>query len=876
MNPDATDLLTRLFLQASSLDRVDRAAFLDAACAGDVRLRDEVLSLLDHADRGPEYLRTGGLAPRFPALDWKTGTQIGPYRVLGLLGEGGMGIVLRAEQLEPIRRTVAIKILRLATSTPEAVTRFASEVRALAVLNHPHIAHVYDAGTTPEGLPWLAMELVSGEPISAYCERKGLSIDERLVLFRQVCDAVQHAHHNAIIHRDLKRSNVLVTEIDGRPVAKVIDFGIAKFVGQSGGAGDPLTEVGKLVGTPECMSPEQAALGLAIVDARTDVYSLGVLLYELLAGAAPFEDPDLVQLLRRIREEEPQRPSVRTADRRLRGDLDWITMKALEKDPERRYSTPADLGADTGRHLAGEAVAAGPPSATYRLRKLALRHRVAVAFGSLFLVSLVTSSVFATIQARRANAEAAEQEQITQFLLSLFEAPPDLTRNAPGLRGTLEISLKRVREGLEDRPLLRARLLHAMGDAYRALSLIPEALPPLEEARNALLALRGSADRYTLAATESLALALRRSGRFEQAGSLLLEVLASEESAAGKDDVQVLRTAGKLGALYKDWGRIELAVRYLERASRGLETAPGATEAEALTARALLAGSYLELHRYADADRLLVDLLDRMPADHVEISIAHYNLACARANLGHHEQALPELRRAIELGFGYVGSILQDPHLVPLHGYPEFAVLEKQARLAGPAAWARVSALAEREMRDGRYASAESMILQVLDAIGRERRQAGHRDSMAPLLLLADVQLRRGAYAEAERTLLERLDIAERDPRVNRSQFPITYRHLAQCYIALREWTQARDALERSAGAAAPGSNSAGAAYVQAELAALDRKWSEALRFLELAVERGYEDADYLSRDLAFEALRGDAEFRRIAAVVEDRQFFRN
>ena len=286
--------------------------------------------------------------------------------------------------------------------------------------------------------------------------------------------------------------------------------------------------------------------------------------------------------------------------------------------------------------------------------------------------------------------------------------------------------------------------------------------------------------------------------------------------------------------------------------------------------------TYLELHRYTEAERLLVEIVDRMPANHAELPIASYNLACARANLGQHQQALRDLRRSIELGFGAVGSMLQDPHLVPLHGYPEFAVLEKQARLLGAGERSRVGALAEREMREGRYLSAERMMQQVLEGVRLARGMAGHRDSLAPLLVLADVRLRRGAYAEAERTLLERLDIAEHDPRVNRSQIPITYRYLAQCRIALGERTQARQAVERSVIPAPAGFNNLTSAYVQAELAALDEKRSEALRFLELAAEWGYDDADWLARDLAFDALRGDAEFQRIAAVVEDRQFLRD
>ena len=883
MDPEATDEVSRLFQQAADLEPAARAAFLDRACAGDTRLRDEVLSLLGHADHCPPYLQTGAFARRLPAPSYEIGKRIGSYRIAGVLGEGGMGIVLRAEQLEPIRREVAIKVVRLEAATREVVDRFASELRALAALSHPHIAHVHDAGTTDEGLPYLVMELVPGEPITDYCTRKRLSVDERLALFRQVCNAIQHAHRKAVIHRDLKRSNVLVADVDGRPVAKVIDFGIAKLVGDSGSTEVALTEAGRLVGTPEYMSPEQATLGLKGLDARTDVYSLGVLLYELLVGSRPFDGdaPDLLELLRRIREDEPAKPSSRAdreVTRRLRGDLDWITLKALEKDPERRYATPADLEADIERHLAGEAVAAGPPTASYRLRKLAARHRVAALSGAVFLVSLVGFSVFAGVQARRANAEAAEQELMTRFLLSLFEAPDVVTRGGPNVRGTLEVSLEQVRTGLEDRPVLRARLLHAMGYAYRGLGLEREAVEPLEEARSALSALVGPADPQTLAAAESLAEAFRAGSQYAEAEPLFLEALRVREATSGANEIDTLRTAGRLGQLYKDWGQYDLAERYLERASRGFDEKRGRQDAESLSLRGFLAGTYLELAKFAETERLLVELVEAMPAvlgeGAVELTVAYYNLASARAELGRSSEAMDGLRRAIERGFPYVGSILQDPHLGSLHEAPGFSELERQARLNTQATWNRATARAGQELLLGRYESAERLALRALEGVRRVRRSGNHQNLIAPMLTVADARLRRGAYDEAEQILLERLATVQGNPKIDRSHEAETYQYLAQAHIGRRDWARARQAVELSVPVTVLRDKFAYWAYSRAEIAALDGDRAEALRYLDLAADRGFNDADWLAFDLAFVPLHADPEFRRIETVVRKRQLF--
>jgi serine/threonine protein kinase len=329
------------------------------------------------------------------------------------LGEGGMGEVFEAEQLEPVRRRVALKLIKRGMESKEVLARFDSERQALALMSHPNVAQVYDAGTTTDGRPYFVMEFVQGVSVPQYCDTNRLTTAERLGLFTQICDGVQHAHHKGVIHRDIKPSNVLVKVQDSKPVPKIIDFGVAKAISQRLTEQTLFTAIGEFIGTPEYMSPEQAEMTELDIDTRTDVYSLGIVLYEMLVGAQPFDARELRrsgfdEMRRKIREEEPPRPSVRlsgmgeestsaaknrrsessTLARQLHGDLDWITMKALEKDRTRRYDSPGELAADIGRHLRDEPVLAGPPSTTYRVKKFVRRHTVGVAASALVVLAL--------------------------------------------------------------------------------------------------------------------------------------------------------------------------------------------------------------------------------------------------------------------------------------------------------------------------------------------------------------------------------------------------------------------------------------------------------------------------------------------------------
>ncbi len=457
-----------LFIQALEInDPAARAAFLERACAGDDAVRARVLRLLERHDRAGSFLETPLAATPLPgtsAAEPRQGQEVptatcprpgvsellnedidsvvGPYKLLQELGEGGMGAVYMAEQTYPVQRKVAVKLIRAGMDSRQILARFEAERQALALMDHPNIARVFDAGTTERGRPYFVMELVKGVPITKYCDAHRLSCRERLKLFVGVCHAVQHAHQKGIIHRDLKPSNVLVCHYDGKPVPKVIDFGVAKATGPKLTDHTLFTEIGAIVGTLEYMSPEQAEINQLDIDTRSDIYSLGVLLYELLTGTTPLErkrckSSSFFEVLRLIREEDPPRPSTRLSvidelpsiaanrglePRRLsgliRGELDWIAMKALDKERARRYETANALAADVERFLNDEPVQACPPSARYRFRKFARRHRgalVSAVAGAVVVVAAVAGLVTSNLLIKRAlKAETEATEELKQ------------------------------------------------------------------------------------------------------------------------------------------------------------------------------------------------------------------------------------------------------------------------------------------------------------------------------------------------------------------------------------------------------------------------------------------------------------------------------
>jgi eukaryotic-like serine/threonine-protein kinase len=640
-----------------------RRQYLQESCGDDAALRARVEALLRVHDEERSFLRSpaGGLpATLAEPLPEAPGAVVGPYRLLEPLGEGGMGTVWLAEQTEPVQRQVALKVIKAGLGSAPVLARFEAERQALALMDHPHIARVLDAGTTEASRPYFVMELVNGIPLTKFCDEHRLTVRQRLELFLPVCQAVQHAHQKGVIHRDLKPSNVLVTVYDGVPVPKVIDFGIAKAAGPRPTGETLLTELGAVVGTPEHMSPEQAELDNPDIDTRSDIYSLGVLLYELLTGTTPLERSPLkgtalLEVLRRVREEEPPRPSARlnTAEglpavaanrslepkkltREVRGELDWIVMKCLEKDRARRYETVNALALDLQRYLADEPVQAGPPSARYRLRKFARRNRAALAVGVVVAAALVLGTVVSTWQAVRAGAaerlaneqreearksaaearEAADSNQaIYDFMLYelLAAADPEVALGRKvTVREVLDRAERKVAGAFPGRPRLEAELRYTVGRLYRTLGDYAKAETHLTRARDLWRQCLGDRASPTLRARSALAAVLGERGKFRQAHALQEETLRLQEKTLGPEHPDTLNSKINLGAILRGLGRLEEARKVLAETYDARRRRLGPAHRDTLATLQNLAHVLSDLGKWAEERRLLEDALDRL------------------------------------------------------------------------------------------------------------------------------------------------------------------------------------------------------------------------------------------------------------------------
>ncbi|MDQ3228011.1 MAG: serine/threonine-protein kinase [Chloroflexota bacterium] len=678
-----------------------RAAFLDQACSDNSDLRRQVESLLQAHEQAGGFLeplngqasRSGltmglqGLA-EFPSFTADLnaapaevlGTNVGPYKLLERLGDGGMGVVYMAEQLYPVRRRVALKIIKPGMDSGQVIARFEAERQALALMDHPSIARVLDVGTTEAGRPYFAMELVRGVSICQYCDTHQLSTRERLALFVQVCHAVQHAHNKGVIHRDLKPSNLMVTLHDGVPVPKVIDFGIAKAINQRLTDRTLFTQYAQLIGTPLYMSPEQAEFSGLDVDTRSDVYSLGVMLYELLTGTTPFDrkrlgTAALDEVRRIIREEDPPRPSTRlstlagemlsgvvlhrrTDSKKLRqlmrGELDWIAMRCLEKDRTRRYETANALARDVQRYLADEPVEACPPSPRYRVGKFLRRHRGPVLAASLLLIALiggVCGTTWGLVQAQRGRTDAetaranesgqrllaeanalkarqrlAQIEKVDNILYTIFSDldPNPEVRHEGSLRVVLGQRLDRLTAQLKDEAVgdavTVAKLQNVLGCSQRHLGYPNKAIPLLESARQTFIKELGAGDRLAIEATNNLAVSYLHAGRTLDAVPLLQESVKAHTSRFGADHPDALVYLGNLGDAYTSIGRLNVAVPLLEETLENLRAKQGPDHLHSLSVLMNLARAYQLDGRGADARRCGQEALKRLDetfgADH--------------------------------------------------------------------------------------------------------------------------------------------------------------------------------------------------------------------------------------------------------------------
>ena len=745
----------------------------------------------------------GGGAPSSKAAP----DRIGPFQILEVLGEGGMGIVYLAEQTEPVRRRVAIKLIKLGMDTEHVIARFETERQALAMMNHPNIARVYEAGATESGRPYFVMEPVLGVPITEYLDSKRLTIPERLEIFQQVCHGVQHAHQKGIIHRDLKPSNVLVTTVEGKVYVKIIDFGLARATNQRLTERTLFTRTGQLVGTPEYMSPEQAEITAAGVDTRTDIYSLGVILYEIISGMLPFSVKELRrsgwdEIRRKIREDEPSRPSAKASSsgdlgpvlakrrrtdtttlvRRLRGDLDWITMKAIDKDPMRRYDTASELAADIQRHLRDEPVLAGPPSATYRLGKFVRKNRLAVGAAALVTLALLGGLVGTTTmswQAKKARIEAqderdaaraarsAEEEQrrsaeqeaekaraISEFIQGMLgSANPEARGKDVKVADVLESASRDLETSFSELPEVEAALRNTLGRTYLTLGLYPEGEPHLRKALEIRRRLLGEDAPETLETMGHLALLLTNTGDYPAAEMLLRETLAARRRVLGEEHRQSLGAMNDLGQLLRRQGKLADAEALYRQALETARPALGEEDPDTLSMMHNLAVLLRHRGQLDEAEGLYKRVLEirrRILGDEHPDTIGTIgSLGVLYRAKGDLEQAEPYYREAHEarrrlLGEEHPGTLQALSNLATFvyaagkadEGYElSREAVEKLRRVLGadhPSTLKAVSNLAYLLKNEGRLEEAEPMTREAWDA---RRRVLGddHPDTIVSM-----------------------------------------------------------------------------------------------------------------------------------------------
>ncbi len=684
------------------------------------------------------------------------------YRLLQMLGEGGMGEVWAAEQERPVRRKVAIKLIKPGMDTRDVVARFESERQALALMNHPNIARVFEAGETDQGRPFFVMELVEGVPVTQYCDTHLLATEGRLSLFVQICEAVQHAHHKGVIHRDLKPSNVLVRMEEDKPVPKIIDFGIAKAIGQPLTDKTMFTEIGAVIGTPAYMSPEQAERTGLDVDTRTDVYSLGMLLYELLVGVLPFDAREagtsgLDELRRRIREDEPTKPStrlsslgdtstelakrrgadLRTLSRQLRGDLDWITLKALEKDRTRRYGSPSELAADIGRHLRHEAVLAGPPSVRYRAGKFIRRHRLGAAAASLVLIAMVLGTAAATyglVRAKRAEyaarQEVAKAAAVNEFLQDMLASAnpfgfstatsgPDVT-----VLQALSQAAKKLDGGsLTDQPLVEAAVRRTIGAAYTNLGNHSEAESQLGAA--VAITTRAVGDAHPDTAESLLALGNLRvaQGQWGEAETLIRRALGIQRAALGEKHLKVGEAIQALSVTLVNAGRGREA-EPLERQALAIYREHFGDDSPYIASSLNnLAAILREQRRLEEAEVLARQALaiqrKARGNDHPDLAGELQTNGVLLRELGRLAEAEPLLREALALSQKHLGN---DHEVVALSANNLAGVLRDEGKLVEAESFFRQSVDIDRKARPADHpvrAYALSGLGMVLTDLGR-------------------------------------------------------------------------------------------------------------------------------------------------------------
>jgi len=772
---------------------------------------------------------------------------IGAYRLLRKLGEGGMGYVWLAEQTAPVTRQVAVKIIKAGRYDASALERFELERQSLAIMNHPAIAKVFDAGSTSEGQPYFVMEYVPGLPITTYCDQKRLTTRGRLELFIRVCEGVQHAHQKAIMHRDLKPSNILVADVDGHPLPRIIDFGIAKATTPQSPDQTVFTQLGGMLGTPGYISPEQADPAILDVDTRTDVYSLGVILYELLTSALPFDanqwhTQPFHEVLRRLREEDPPLPSTKVSDdqqtstaanrstgphqlvSQLRGDLDWITMTALEKDRARRYDSCSALAADIRRYLENLPVLATPPSFTYRAGKLVRRNRTAVLAASSVVLMLFALAITMTVQAiriakerDRANREAAAAKSVSDFLTGLFKVsdPSEARGNTVTARQILDQGVQQIDSGLATQPEVQARLMETMGEVYWSLGLYREAAPLLDKAVATRTRLLGPDHPDTFASLYMTAKNLNDEGQYAEAEKRLHTMLDTQRRV--------------LGTKHPDTVKSMIAI----------------------------AGVIYGQGRYQEAEKMQRDLLD----------------------LQRHLPVRDQQREAMTMNNLATNLNAQNRFVESERLFAETVELERRAFGAdNPVTLQSMSNMVRALISAAKFAEAETLARQTLDF---QRHVLGpeHQDTQWTIHNLAVILRATGHRDEAEKLFRQTMAVRQRtlgpahpDTLGSMEELAVTLDELHRYPEAADLYRKTIDAQGRILGANHP--ITASTKYNLACNAALSGRRDEALSVLRDAVEHGLppDTAAGMRQDDDLKSLRGDPRFAALVAEVKTRE----